>query len=209
MIIDISVQDVSDAFWQRLVRKYQGKLNFSDRKYPYVERSIPVASVAALTILCEQAQPKTVIEIGTGVGRSTRVFCNYADDIATCDIEDQGAEFNDALTSKVTHFKKTGSTDMLKALPMHPVDLIFVDGRLQDADLHLIRDRIGINTVIALDDCESIEKGTVNALMLTGFFPGTFYIPPPSIPLFNLTGIEGKHTIGLVVQGGTLTVARQ
>jgi hypothetical protein len=101
--IEISMQDASDAFWKRIVRRHQGAC------YPFayslhVERSIPLAAELGLKILCQHFQPKSVIEIGTGSGRSTRILANTAEQVATCDTEDHGGV---VLPDNVTRFKHT------------------------------------------------------------------------------------------------------
>jgi hypothetical protein len=48
------------------------------------------------------------------------------------------------------------------------VDLMYLDGRIQDEDLQYFPQITHDQTVFVFDDFEGIEKGVVNAMMLDG-----------------------------------------
>lgn len=207
MNVWISAQETSDALWRRLVRDQQGMI--MDVPFEYVERSIPPANVAALTVLAHAAKPQIVAEIGTGIGRSTRILAKIAQQVWTCDTENHGADLND-VPGVLPHTGAT-STTMLKRIKEsgQKPDFYFIDGRIQQDDFALISELRTEHTVFALDDTEGFEKGVVNANILSNIVPNYFFLPPPTFEPFVPFGVVGRHTIGLMVPNTSLAFTRQ
>ena len=113
--------------------------------------------------------PSVIAEVGTFIGVSTlamRVAAPHAV-IHTCDMS------NDLKISSVEdellfQYPKKKSTEMFKTLAEKGVgvDLMYLDGRLQQEDFQYFPKIIHDQTVFVFDDFEGIEKGVVNAMML-------------------------------------------
>jgi hypothetical protein len=128
----------------------------------------------ALRVICEIVRPKVVIEIGTFIGHSTLAL-RASDRIYTCDRDNDCLPKADLPTpSAVTQFPYCLSTQMLTELRDAGVraDLFFFDGRIQDADLPLIRALSVPETVYVVDDYRyAHEKGRANVQKLTPLLP--------------------------------------
>ena len=139
--------------------------------------SITKAASAYLWTLCEKWTPKIVVEIGTFIGNSTKVFAYWAEQVYTCDKD------NDCLqrTETISTHPKTTSTDMLWALVQKGIkaDLFFFDGRIQAPDLALIFRLSTPNTIYLFDDYERMEKGVLNVGMLFPYLPEHQLVQPP------------------------------
>lgn len=118
-------------------------------------------------------RPETIVEIGTGTGRSTLSMIagswNKAS-IHTCD-----TEFRNIADERVK-FYHSASTEMLRQLK-GPVDFWFIDGRLQPADIEHVNRLSHKMTTFAFDDFEGVEKGVCNALAVQ-HLGGVLVYPP-------------------------------
>lgn len=141
--------------------------------------AITIQQMRQLRALCLRLRPRTVIEIGTFIGNSTRSF--VADHVYTCDKD------NDLLPSSkgLTVFPRTTSTAMLSHLVTQGIvaDLFFFDGRIQEADLGLILRLSHPGTVYVFDDYAGKEKGVANARRLATVLPSCWTLITPDIRL--------------------------
>ena len=131
-------------------------------------------SCAVLYALGSLVMPKVAVEIGTFVGTSARVLGVWADQVYTCD-KDNDLFYWHGIT---TYPLKT-STDMLADLVGKRVkaDLFFFDGRIQMEDLPLIDLLSHDNTLYAFDDYIGGEKGVVNMARLSPCKPRHTIVP--------------------------------
>jgi len=216
-------QDVSDAFWRNLGLRWQADLRFRlphldnesliaeslRQKADYNTGSIPTATAAALLILAAELKPERVFELGTFIGNSTRALALHSTDVYTCD----GSNDIRLGLPNVTQYRKTMSTAALQAykdLNVGPVELFFIDGRLQADDVPLLHDVTNEETVFALDDCYQLEKGIVNLSAISAAFPQRplFYLPPPRGEPFKDYGVPGGTTLGLILHMKRFVLAK-
>jgi hypothetical protein len=87
-------------------------------------------------------------------------------DIYTCDHSNN----IDLGVPNIFQYPKKSSTDMFKDMAEKKVgvDLLYLDGRLQQDDFQHFPKIIHDQTIFVFDDFEGIEKGVVNAMMLEG-----------------------------------------
>ena len=138
----------------------------------YKTGSIGVRDAAELYRLVKFFKPEIIAEVGTFIGVSTMAM--YMSDeflrIYTCDVSnDIPALFEDA-DEIIKYYPKTTSTDMFRHLAEKKVgvDLMYLDGRLQQEDFQYFPQIIHDQTIFVFDDFEGTEKGVVNAMMLDG-----------------------------------------
>jgi hypothetical protein len=79
------------------------------------------------------------------------------------------ALFEDA-DEVIKYFPKTSSTQMFKQMAETElgIDLLYLDGRVQEEDFQYFPKIIHDQTIFVFDDFEGIEKGVVNAMRLNG-----------------------------------------
>jgi hypothetical protein len=118
-------------------------------------------SLIALWAVVRYFKPKVVAEIGTYIGKSTFVLSRNGATVHTCD---RDHDFKLPLYARV-HQYHMGSTEMLETLTQ-PIDLLHIDGRLQDADKPHLERLCHKDTIITLDDFEGVEKGVWNAMQM-------------------------------------------
>jgi predicted O-methyltransferase YrrM len=117
-------------------------------------------------------QPLVIAEVGTFIGVSTKVMDealkDYPRSIFTCDSSNDIQIYKD--NKHIIQYRKQTSTQMFKDLADKSigVDLMYLDGRIQDEDLQYFPQIIHDQTVFVFDDFEGIEKGVVNAMRLNG-----------------------------------------
>lgn len=151
--------------------------------------SITTTAAVALRAIAAWAQARTVIEVGTFIGNSTETLRRVATTVYTCDAS------NDCLPSGngIETFPKHTSTEMLTALAARCVraDLAFIDGKLDVADVALLRRVMTDDAVYLLDDYylgpslgpKPSRKGVTNAGYLLDSLSGTHrFFPPPNLP---------------------------
>lgn len=160
----------------------------------YKTGSINEASMCYLYLMMEKFQPKTVVEIGTFIGKSTMAMLSYAslEKLYTCDKDNACLETN----CRRVCYPKTTSTAMLADLveKVH-VDFWFIDGRIQGPDIALMLRMSHANTVWAFDDYEKLEKGVVNVGILFPYLDDHCLVSPPE----TIMGATGACTIAMLV----------
>ena len=184
-------------------------LNLLRDKYEQCERLRPLAtyntgsiSEAAgvyLYLLCERFRPKTVVEIGTFIGKSARAMtiADTIEVIYTCDKD------NDCIpnTPLIRCHPKTISTTMLGTLVEKGVkaDFFFFDGRIQVPDLALILCLSHPHTVYVFDDYEYLNgkmmKGVANIMMLHPYLNEHVLVRPPQ----KVGDLDSKTSIAVLV----------
>lgn len=130
--------------------------------------SVPYEDAVELYKVTRFFEPKIIVEVGTFIGVSTRTMreavssakiytCDHSNDIDVCP-ED----------SELFQYPNTTSSDMFADLATKGIkaDLIYLDGRLSQADFEPLGKVVTDRTVFVLDDFEGVEKGVANAMML-------------------------------------------
>lgn len=182
--------------------------------------SISTATQWALLALSYYYAPRVVAEIGTFIGKSTISIAMGVDaagtvsEVHTCDLSNSML-LPLVTQSRIVQYPATGSTEMLRTLQedgyQGRVQLLHVDGRLQDQDIELVATLAAPDVVIALDDFEGIEKGTANATALrsSGRFEKHVLITPPSEPLLRRFGFWDHSTTALMISRASLKLTAQ
>jgi predicted O-methyltransferase YrrM len=165
-IVDEKVDDFPYETIEKIIWEQQRLRVDAD----YNTGSVPYDDAVELYKLAKFFQPKVIAEVGTFIGVSTRTMRLGASsaDIYTCDVSNRIQV--DSKDSKIFQYPKTSSTDMFKDLAEKKigVDLMYLDGRLQQEDLELFHKIVHDQTIFVFDDFEGTEKGVVNAMMLNG-----------------------------------------
>lgn len=137
--------------------------------------SIPLETGLQLRALCAQFQPNTIIEVGTFIGKSTFAL-RAREHLYTCDRD------NDCLpsTDRIHTYPYTTSTAMLTELVAQGVkaDLVFFDGRIQDADIPLLAQVCTADALFVFDDYHPGGKGLANIQKLQPHLPTYLPITP-------------------------------
>lgn len=212
----INAQDISDAWWPRMIVETQVEANWraNGRALDYTESeklrgfskvqtgSISMATMEALEHLAIYFDPDVTVEVGTYIGRSTRVLQRHTKKtLYTVDATNHFA-LNLPTTRCHVDYRNIPSGDLLKELPSNHVDLFFYDGRIQTPEEAADVLRVGTeNSVVILDDCAMFEKGTMNAMVLCTLKGSQrMFLPPP-------TG--ANHRVGLVVPNHLLLLGQE
>jgi hypothetical protein len=165
-IVDEKVDDFPYETIEKIVWEQQKLRSGAD----YNTGSVPYDDAVELYKLAKFFQPKVIAEVGTFIGVSTRTMRLGASsaDIYTCDVSNRIQV--DSSDTKLHQYPKTSSTDMFKDLAEKKVgvDLLYLDGRLQQEDFQYFPQIIHDQTIFVFDDFEGTEKGVVNAMMLEG-----------------------------------------
>jgi predicted O-methyltransferase YrrM len=165
-IVDERVDEYPYEVIEKIVEDQQKLRSDAD----YNTGSVPYDDAVELYKLAKFFQPKVIAEVGTFIGVSTRTMRLGASsaDIYTCDVSNRIQV--DSSDTKLHQYPKTSSTDMFKDLAEKKVgvDLLYLDGRLQQEDFQYFPKIIHDQTIFVFDDFEGIEKGVVNAMMLEG-----------------------------------------
>lgn len=136
----------------------------------YKTGSVGVGDAAELYRLVKFFKPEIIAEVGTFIGVSTMAM--YMSDefsqIYTCDMSNDILSLFEDADEIIKYYPKTTSTDMFKDLAEKEtgVDLMYLDGRLQQEDFPYFPKIIHDQTVFVFDDFEGTEKGVINAIML-------------------------------------------
>lgn len=186
--ININSFDLSSIFWKKIldnsflkIKPYQAqffeKIDSLDKlrvQSSYNTGSISSTTAWLLFSITLFFKPKIILEIGSFIGKSTFSMAIAADfnltecscDIFCCDYSNE-IKFPNLTKTKIKQFHKTSSTNMFKKLDTNlSIDLIHVDGRLENEDFELIKERINHNTFFIIDDFEGNEKGVANLFNL-------------------------------------------
>ena len=164
-IVDERVYDYPYETIEKIIWEQQKLRSEAD----YNTGSVPYDDAIELYKLAKFFQPKVIAEVGTFIGIST-VTMNLAMerlvDIYTCD---HSNNINLDIPN-IFQYPKQTSTQMFKDMAEKKVgvDLLYLDGRLQQEDFQYFPQIIHDQTIFVFDDFEGTEKGVVNALMLEG-----------------------------------------
>ena len=222
----ISQYDFSELFWRRIFNgsrdvmfrqvELQRALVQQDNLRPkadYNTGSINFNGAWSLYSIVSYFLPKNVAEIGTFIGKSTISMALALDDasrpgkIQTCD-QSNGFDLDwEGKTDIIQNFK-TSSTDMLLKIDT-PQDLLFVDGRLTEADINILQTSNYDGCVFVLDDTEGVEKGFVNQFHLNNKLTNRFFIYPPSSDVLKQQNLYGICNVSLSIPMSILKFVRQ
>jgi predicted O-methyltransferase YrrM len=164
-IVDERVYDYPYETIEKIIWEQQKLRSEAD----YNTGSVPYDDAVELYKLAKFFQPKVIAEVGTFIGIST-VTMNLAMerlvDIYTCD---HSNNINLDIPN-IFQYPKQTSTEMFKDMANKRVnvDLLYLDGRVQEEDFQYLPSIIHDQTVFVFDDFEGIEKGVVNAMRLNG-----------------------------------------
>jgi len=167
----------SDAFNDLMaMESYQNTLRLNA---DYKTGSLGWNDVEDVYKLVRFFEPSVIAEVGTFIGISTmtmRLAAPHAV-IHTCDASN-ALNVSAAPDDLLFQYPKKTSTQMFQTLADKKigVDLMYVDGRLQQQDLELFHKIVHDQTIFVFDDFVGIEKGVVNAMMLES--PGRVLIYP-------------------------------
>jgi len=165
-IVDEKVDDYPYEVIEKIIEDQQKLRADAD----YNTGSVPYDDAVEVYKLIAFFKPRVIAEVGTFIGVSTRSMRLGAPsaDIYTCDVSNRIQV--DSSDTKLHQYPKTSSTDMFKDLAEKKVgvDLLYLDGRLQQDDFQYFPKIIHDQTIFVFDDFEGIEKGVVNAMMLDG-----------------------------------------
>ena len=153
-IWDTLFDGLDDLPWERISRLESLD---PDRK----TGSTTHASLIALWAVVRYFRLKTVVEIGTYIGKSTFVLSRDGAEVHTCDMTH---DFKLPIHGNI-HQYHMGSTQMLAGLE-GKIDHLHLDGRLQADDKAHLERLCHADTIITLDDFEGIEKGVWNAMQM-------------------------------------------
>ena len=172
-IVDERVGDYPYEIIEKIVEDQQ-KLR---EKADYKTGSLPYDDAVELYKLVKFFQPRVIAEVGTFIGVSTETMNLAMErlvDIYTCDMSNN----INLDVPNIFQYPKQSSTEMFKDMAEKGVgiDLMYLDGRLQQDDFQHFPKIIHDQTVFVFDDFEGIEKGVVNAMMLES--PGRVLIYP-------------------------------
>ena len=127
-------------------------------------------------------KPRFVAEVGTFIGTSTVALADGmgGGDIYTCDAANEIILEKHPYTM-ITQFTKKSSTEMFNTMVNRGLkaDMVYLDGRLQDADYSILGIITKPETVYILDDFEGVEKGVINAANLMRSLMPTHHLVYP------------------------------
>ena len=123
-----------------------------------------------------------VVEVGTFIGKSTSAIAagvgrhDTGGIVYTCDQSNACFDPWDGIGCEVVCFHRHSSTQMLQSLATknEKLDLFFFNGRIQAADIPLVRDLSHEGTLYLFDDFEGTEKGVANVAGLRPHIPSLF-----------------------------------
>lgn len=182
---NINSDDLSEVFWKKILESTESKKSFFFNDFikkledlenlrkqsDYNTGSISHTSAWQLFSFVCFFKPKVILEVGTFIGKSTiamalgadTYFNDHKTQIYSCD-KDNEISLPNISKTKIYQFHKTTSTQMLEELEKKKIflDLIHLDGRLQQNDHEILKKITNENSVYLLDDFEGTEKGVWN-----------------------------------------------
>jgi hypothetical protein len=164
------VDEKVDEYPHEAIEKMIGSQQKLRSEADYNTGSVPYDDAVELYKLVAFFKPKVIAEVGTFIGVSTRVmwWASPSAKVYTCDVSNKIQVDPD--NDLIIQYPKTSSTDMFKDLAEKKigVDLMYLDGRVQEEDFQYFPKIIHDQTVFVFDDFEGVEKGVVNAMRLNG-----------------------------------------
>jgi len=135
-------------------------------KADYKTGSIGIEDVVEVYKATKAFNPKIIAEVGTFIGTSTLTMMIAAKDatIYTCDMSND----IDLGQPNIIQYPKKTSHEMFADMAEKglKVDLVYLDGRLTQADVEPLNKIVHEGTVFLMDDFEGVEKGVANAMFL-------------------------------------------
>ncbi len=184
--------------------------------------SISAGSALTLFLMAQAKSPQIIVEVGTYIGNSAASIAfgsglnGTSVEVFSCDINHCCQNPLDGLTlpkGSYAEIFNTSSTEMFVALAkkQRKIDFLHLDGRLQEKDIKMLELLMKEDTIIALDDCVSNEKGHANLgiLQASGIVKNYLFIEPFSKDIFRLWGLESYSTTGILVPMSFVQFTRQ
>lgn len=164
-------EKVDEVPWDKLEEMIKSRQRYR-LTADYNTGSVSIGDAAELYRLVKFFKPEVIAEVGTFIGVST-MSMYMADEffrIYTCDMSNNIPNLFEETDEIIKYYPKQSSTQMFKDLAEKSVsvDLVYLDGRLQQEDFEPLSKIVHDQTVFVFDDFEGIEKGVVNAMMLEG-----------------------------------------
>ena len=182
--ININPNDLSLIFWGKILdnsflKKYTIQKDFFKKidsldelrlQSSYNTGSISSTTSWLLFSITLFFKPKIICEVGSFIGKSTFSMAFAADiysnehkcKIYCCDHSNK-INFPNITSTKIKQFHKKSSTEMFRNIESdQKIDLLHLDGRLQNEDFDLLKNNLNEKTIFILDDFEGNEKGVVN-----------------------------------------------
>jgi len=225
MNLYLSESMIANAFWTQLLasscaseadtiaQSIVGLSNETAKAFPTKTGTMSLESTKMLWLLGRYFSPKVVIEVGTYIGRSTAAIYMGAlpsvEKFYTCDATHNAWEPRQlASKEEIEYFGKTTSTQMFERLASRGVkaDFFFFDGRLQDADVNLIKMLSHDKSVFVLDDFEGLEKGVLNGIKLREISPSLILLRGSDC---RAIGLEKPSSLALLIPPQALELTRQ
>ncbi len=186
--ININSYDLSLLFWKKILDNSFLKIQSMQKDFfknidsldslrsqsSYNTGSISSTTAWLLYSTTIFFKPKKILEIGSFIGKSTFSMAYAADDylsegkceIYCCDYSNE-INFPNLTKTTIKQFHKTSSTEMIKQLEENIIiDFVHLDGRLENEDCSILKNKISENTLFLIDDFEGNEKGVVNLFSL-------------------------------------------
>jgi predicted O-methyltransferase YrrM len=181
----------------------------------YNTGSISFTAAWCLYALVRRFGFQRAIEVGTFIGKSTVAMASAMDDgrmpgeIVTCDASNH-IDLPWAGQTRLQQFKGQTSTQMLGALE-GAYDFVFLDGRLDPADMAHVDRLTTPDTIFGLDDFEGVEKGVANlsALLQAPKFKRHLIVYPPPREVLLRHGLTGHSLTAVVLPASTFVFTRQ
>lgn len=182
----------------------------------YNTGSISFAASWCLYCLMRYFKIRSVIEVGTFIGKSTWAMARAMEDeniaggiIHTCDSSnDIRIPWQGRVA--IRQYPRAGSTDMLAKLDGRH-ECLFLDGRLNDRDCELLPRLLDEQAVVVLDDFEGVEKGVVNATLLRRYplFGNHFLVYPPTEAFLRGHGFSGYASTAVLLPAAQIALVNQ
>lgn len=182
----------------------------------YNTGSISFSASWSLYCLVRYFKIRSVIEVGTFIGKSTWAMARAMDDenlsgslIHTCDSSNDIRIPWQGRTA-IRQYAKAGSTDMLSKLEGQHESL-FLDGRLNERDCELLPRLVDDQSIVMLDDFEGVEKGVVNATLLRRYplFGNHFLVYPPTEEFLRGHGFSGYASTAVLLPAARVALVNQ
>ena len=184
--------------------------------------SIGLGSALSLFLASHRRAPKLVAEVGTYIGNSAAAMgcgaglAQQAVQLITCDMHPctqqpfAGLNLPEGSNAQVVQGSSTQMFEFLSSKGAK-LDMLHLDGRLMKDDLKLLGQLLKPDTLIALDDCESDEKGHMNLDLLrrAGLIQSHAYVEPFPRELFRRWGFETRSVTGFLLPQSAISFTRQ
>ncbi|MBK6851621.1 MAG: hypothetical protein IPG93_08415 [Burkholderiales bacterium] len=186
----------------------------------YDTGSVSAATCWAIYSVANYFAPQEIVEVGTFIGRTALSMAQGTEDagviaeIHTCDASN-GMELPQPLKCSLIQYPRQTSTSMLEKMRSDKhdwqIELIHLDGRLQDRDVDSLKLMSALNVVLALDDFEGIEKGALNysSIRASGWLKSSVLIYPPERRVLERFGLQGTCTTALLVPSSLIALTNQ